>query len=486
MSSFVSKCAHRMRIALSLAVLASSPALAVNELSLVAGQGFPGQVGVPVVVMAKNDAPIHSFSIAVRYPQQDLDFPAVGGVSFDGTASLVAAPSGPAFVAVQHNPATGDVVVGVILELMPSAPPAAIPASPTTAQAIMNLLFDVPSNAAPGTYPFDFVNGIGNPPIVNTFSNAGESSFPTLVNSTFTVLNQNEFRIPDVVARSGLSIVVPVFSSHVDDYQGFQVVVSWNRNLLNLGCVPGNPVPCNVTGRGTTADAVLRPQNPSLTPGLEPWEGGVDGGFVELKYEPGAGGTLGDGVRDLLTVAVVFDFVPPFQTNLVILPPPGTLPPGNNLNQSILFLRFSTMATTPTGTTTMVRLEDGLGSPPQSNFAIVTGGFSVPVLKVNGTVTFDTNVLVFQRADANQDGMINLGDVISTLGFLFSMGAAPLCRDASDANDDGFIDLSDAIYLITYLFANGPHPPQPFTVCGVDLTAGDALDCASYPFAECP
>ena len=67
---------------------------------------------------------------------------------------------------------------------------------------------------------------------------------------------------------------------------------------------------------------------------------------------------------------------------------------------------------------------------------------------------------------------------IFTLSYLFVRGPAPACLDAADVNDDGGIDVSDVIYLIQYNFNDGPEPPPPFPAPGPDPTA-DPLDCAS-------
>lgn len=474
---------QRVSSALLLVLIASSPALAVNALSFGLGQGVPGQSGVLVPVMATSDVAIHSFSLAIQYPPNDLVF--TGNMSFAGTATGTALMGDPDFVSVTHDQANSQFTVGVILEFMPSNPPVAIAASPMTAQNLVNIVFDVPLNAGPGVYAMSFVNGIGNPAITNTFSSAGESYFPTLTNGTFTVLNENIFDIRDVVTAPGNNLIVPVYASHQDFYRGFQLVISWNSTLLNLGCmavpdpVCGCSDNCDITGRGTNADPILRMQNSHLMPNGEPWEGTVSGGFAAVSWEPGAGG--GPGIRDLVTIGIVFDFTTPFEPLPVLLPPtaPGAF-------RSVLFLNFQGSATAPQGTMTEIRLEDGLGSPPKTNFAILESGISVPVIRLNGTVTFDSTALFFQRGDCNVDGQVNLGDVIFVLQFLFASGAAPTCRDACDYNDDGLIDLSDAIYLIGYLFVQGAFPPQPFTVCGVDLTDTDTLNCNTYPQGVCP
>ena len=69
--------------------------------------------------------------------------------------------------------------------------------------------------------------------------------------------------------------------------------------------------------------------------------------------------------------------------------------------------------------------------------------------------------------DCNQDGTIDLSDVICLLGHLFQGNPEQLpCGTAAanlafmDCNEDGGIDLSDAIYKLAFLFQGGPGPIQ--------------------------
>jgi len=64
----------------------------------------------------------------------------------------------------------------------------------------------------------------------------------------------------------------------------------------------------------------------------------------------------------------------------------------------------------------------------------------------------------FTRGDANNDGVINLGDAIYILNYLFKHGPDPIPMEAGDANCDGKVDMGDAIYILNYLFKHGPPP----------------------------
>jgi hypothetical protein len=60
--------------------------------------------------------------------------------------------------------------------------------------------------------------------------------------------------------------------------------------------------------------------------------------------------------------------------------------------------------------------------------------------------------------DANGDGLLDLGDVIILLNYLFKGGDPPFPLQTGDTNCDGVVDLGDVIYLLNYLFKGGPEP----------------------------
>lgn len=67
---------------------------------------------------------------------------------------------------------------------------------------------------------------------------------------------------------------------------------------------------------------------------------------------------------------------------------------------------------------------------------------------------------VFQltRGDCNGDGIIDIGDVVHLINYLYKSGPAPDPLEAGNTNCDGIIDLGDVVYLINYLYKNGPPP----------------------------
>lgn len=86
----------------------------------------------------------------------------------------------------------------------------------------------------------------------------------------------------------------------------------------------------------------------------------------------------------------------------------------------------------------------------------------------------------FLRGDANQDGVVDVSDALTTLGFLFlGEPVELLCPAAADTTDDDILDLSDPVAGLNFLFlGGGPLPPPGALVCGLDPTPG-ALGCAT-------
>jgi len=67
-------------------------------------------------------------------------------------------------------------------------------------------------------------------------------------------------------------------------------------------------------------------------------------------------------------------------------------------------------------------------------------------------------VTVRNRGDVNVDGVIDLGDVVYLINYLYKGGLAPDPLEAGDCNCDGVVDLGDVLHLINYLYKGGPAP----------------------------
>ncbi len=105
-------------------------------------------------------------------------------------------------------------------------------------------------------------------------------------------------------------------------------------------------------------------------------------------------------------------------------------------------------------------------------------------------LSFDSMTQVpFLRGRINPGESIEIADAVCLLRFLFHVGDDPCdatirqCLDKADANDDGALNLADATAILSYLFADAGLLPAPFDECGNDPTA-DALGCNSFSLCE--
>ena len=71
---------------------------------------------------------------------------------------------------------------------------------------------------------------------------------------------------------------------------------------------------------------------------------------------------------------------------------------------------------------------------------------------------FQFYVRHFTCGDVNGDEVIDLGDVLHLVSYLYKGGPAPDPLPAGDADNSGNIDLGDVLYLVNYLYKDGPPP----------------------------
>jgi hypothetical protein len=60
--------------------------------------------------------------------------------------------------------------------------------------------------------------------------------------------------------------------------------------------------------------------------------------------------------------------------------------------------------------------------------------------------------------DVNGSGVVELGDVVYLISYLYKNGPPPIPLQAGDINCSGIVELGDIVYLITYLYKSGPEP----------------------------
>ncbi len=60
--------------------------------------------------------------------------------------------------------------------------------------------------------------------------------------------------------------------------------------------------------------------------------------------------------------------------------------------------------------------------------------------------------------DANGDGLVNVGDVVFMISYVFRSGPPPDPIEMADVNHDGSANVGDAVYLLNYAFRGGAPP----------------------------
>jgi hypothetical protein len=60
--------------------------------------------------------------------------------------------------------------------------------------------------------------------------------------------------------------------------------------------------------------------------------------------------------------------------------------------------------------------------------------------------------------DVNLDGLVNIGDAVYLVNFIFSEGPPPQIFEIADTNCDGAINVGDIVFLIKYIYGEGPKP----------------------------
>jgi hypothetical protein len=108
---------------------------------------------------------------------------------------------------------------------------------------------------------------------------------------------------------------------------------------------------------------------------------------------------------------------------------------------------------------------DGFGGKSESiNYQMpVNSGGEPSGIGISGGTVYGINAgFVFasqiKRGDANANGVVDLGDAIYLLNYLFKNGLDPCPVETGDVNCNSIVDLGDVIYLLNFLFKGGPGP----------------------------
>ncbi|MDH3939123.1 MAG: dockerin type I domain-containing protein, partial [candidate division Zixibacteria bacterium] len=86
-------------------------------------------------------------------------------------------------------------------------------------------------------------------------------------------------------------------------------------------------------------------------------------------------------------------------------------------------------------------------------------GTSGDATEVDALAALANKWLGFGRGDVNNDGAIDVGDVVCLARYVNGTGPGPIpFMHLGDVDCDGDVDMDDVIYLAEFLYNDGPCP----------------------------
>jgi len=107
---------------------------------------------------------------------------------------------------------------------------------------------------------------------------------------------------------------------------------------------------------------------------------------------------------------------------------------------------------------------------PDQSVLGVTGGITLYFFDLNWNLLHHRTCevrITLNSGDLNSDCIVDLGDILSLVSYLYKGGPEPDPYRAGDVNCDCLLDLGDILYLVSYLYKGGPPPASSETCeCG--------------------
>ncbi len=115
----------------------------------------------------------------------------------------------------------------------------------------------------------------------------------------------------------------------------------------------------------------------------------------------------------------------------------------------IMKMYFTVDASAPAGATYVV---DTATTPYSVSVTSIYANYAPEVQ----TGSISTRSLV--HGDVDNNGAVDIADLVALVEFSFSGGPAPDPLELGDVNGDSSVDIGDVVYLVEYMFAGGPPP----------------------------
>lgn len=373
--------------------------------------------------------------------------------------------------------------VGVVLDLVEPFQGNKIP--PGQGIEIAVFTYCCRSRPAPGNPPvahaLRFVNDVlGSPPKANTVVTAGVAYPPETRDGTFTCTPAAGEICDNGVDDDGDQLV-DCDDPDCADFPACLTESSFACGSKNLDA-QGRPLPAEgeIGGKAQVCFFYRAPeetiQGLSMSIGtpceLKAVEGSFDvtGTIVEavkaeyVYHQADVDPADGDGCE--LVIGILVDQLPPFD---------GAALPATDVYLALGCIDFS-IANDPAlaGRCIDVTFQDGLngrGKVPIRNLISVDNFSKSP--KLASCQVCVRGAGNFYRGDCNFSGdsdpklasqAVDIADAAAAVSYLVGTGPkafSPPCLDACDCNDDGRIDLADVVCILKYLFELGTFPPAP-------------------------
>jgi hypothetical protein len=425
----------RILAAILFVVACGAGSASAQDYTLSMSTGLSGAPGDTVLVqclldIAPGAAPLNGWSQGICH-DPSLVHPLEANSGSTTQTSNNGAPPGFEQVGITETAPGIGVTQGVVISLLGTA---TLP--PGTGYETLTVLYEL--MGADGDFAtLSYCDDAGAPPVETVVVPAGISVTPAQVGTTITIEVIPLvlfFGTADPIAQ-GQSTDLSVLLTNSSAVYGFQLGVAHDGATLQATAVE--------------AGAALGALNGGAGPDF----------FVESLDPEG-----GDGI----TLGCLFSTVGLSEQLL-----PG-------VDQEIARITYQAQPTAPLGDTT-VQFTDSLspGAPAPAVETLISTGEEVETpIQSPGTLTIEVGGAVFIRGDVTGDAVVDIGDPVTLLGFLFGGDSAPPCLDAGDFDNGGGLDIGDAVNILTYLFGGGPSPAAPFPECGIDPEGdSDSVTC---------